>query len=137
MPQKVMSSAGNYFKNDYAQMSITVGEPVVLTESNTNAVLTQGFQQPDVDIVNLCDDELLQALSVYPNPVSNVMHIVSRAQLPYVLYNDIGIKVLSGQLAQQSNYIPIHHLANGMYLLKISIDCNTRTIKLLINNESY
>jgi hypothetical protein len=135
--QKVLSSGGSFLKNNYAQLSFTIGEPIIITVSNNISTITQGFHQPDVDIVNLCDDELLRFVSVYPNPVSDVMHIVSRAQLPFVLFNNIGIKVLSGQLEQQSNYIPIRHLANGVYLLKISISCNTRTIKLVINNESY
>jgi hypothetical protein len=135
--QKVLSSGGSFLKNNYAQMSFTIGEPIILTAYNNISIATQGFHQPDVDIVNLCDDELLKFVSVYPNPASNVMHVVSRAQLPFVMYNNIGIKVFSGQLEQQSNYIPIHHLANGVYLLKISISCNTRTIKLVINNESY
>jgi hypothetical protein len=43
---EVISSSGGYFDNTNASLSWTLGEPVIETLTETNAILTQGFHQP-------------------------------------------------------------------------------------------
>jgi len=48
--QNVIATSGDYFENANASISLTVGELVTETFSAGNVILTQGFQQPVVEI---------------------------------------------------------------------------------------
>ena len=49
--QDLISSAGATFEGTSGSISWSLGEPVTLTLSGTNGQLTQGFQQPNTEIV--------------------------------------------------------------------------------------
>lgn len=48
---KVISTAGNEYKASTISWSWTMGETVIPTIQNSNNILTQGFQQPEVEII--------------------------------------------------------------------------------------
>lgn len=132
----VIGSCGQHYINEDVQWSYTVGESIIVTVDNSNAVLTQGFHQSGVDIISECDDYMLEVLKIYPNPASNILHIESAAHLPYFIYDNMGRKVLNGLLVERGNIINISGLSNGVYILKVSVACKIKTIKVVVNNEN-
>ena len=60
------------------------------------------------------------ALVLYPNPVSNTLHLESNLQNGQVnIYDLTGRKVFTGEY---QTIIPVDHLTDGMYLLSITTD---------------
>ncbi|MFL0352371.1 S8 family serine peptidase [Xanthomarina sp. GH4-25] len=72
-------------------------------------------------------------IKVFPNPVTNKMHISLAAtdiQTQVVLYNILGKKVLETNLYQSAT-IDVSDLAKGVYLLNIKTENSTITKKLI------
>ena len=58
-------------------------------------------------------------VQVYPNPVTNTLHILTPNTLTYKIQNVIGITVLHGTLKQGDNSISTQGLASGVYVLEL------------------
>lgn len=52
---EVIASSGDYYENDVATLSWTLGEPVIETFSSDEVILTQGFQQSYYQVVAVKD----------------------------------------------------------------------------------
>ncbi|MCW3125210.1 MAG: hypothetical protein JWO03_868 [Bacteroidetes bacterium] len=95
----VIASAGSYSVVGGTSLSSTVGEPVIQTLSQTNTILTQGFQQPN-DIVNGLLDiekEANGSFSVYPNPTQATLwfgyEFAETGKVEVSLYDIVGQKL--------------------------------------------
>ncbi len=82
----------------------------------------------DRNILSL-DNDLPVKFNVYPNPVHNVLHIKS-SKLPdkVEIYSLTGQKVIS---LEHHNTIPTDNLNTGFYIVKIYLDNQVQTIKIL------
>ena len=70
----VITPMGNQYDNNFQIVQATMGEPVVLTVTDsTTFFLTQGFQQPSSS--ELPDEEYKITIVIYPNPVRNSIAI--------------------------------------------------------------
>jgi hypothetical protein len=67
---EVIGSSGEHFSNANASISWTIGEPVITTETGTNAIVTQGFHQPEYQIGVTVPESHPASVEVqlYPNP---------------------------------------------------------------------
>ena len=67
--QEVITTLGSYDENATGLFSWTIGEGVIETFTNTNNILTQGFQQSKLTVTSINDlkDSGIE-LSVYPKP---------------------------------------------------------------------
>ena len=79
--------------------------------------------------------DLGNAISIYPNPSSNIVNISTDITL-----DEIDIITINGQILQQikkpafeNNNYTISNLPKGFYFLKLSSDTNSVTKKVLIN----
>jgi hypothetical protein len=72
------------------------------------------------------EDADIEAITIYPNPVSDILHIESNAKnLVITLFNHIGQRMISQQNTRQLN---LRGLATGFYYLEI-LDSNHQVIK--------
>jgi len=78
---------------------------------------------------------LANAISIYPNPSSNIVNISADITL-----DEIDIITINGQVLEQiknpsfeNNNYPISNLPKGFYFLKLSSGSNSVTKKVLIN----
>ena len=72
--QQVIASAGDQYNNASASVSWTVGETVTATLTNSSIHLTQGFQQGNLTVSSLVEQDMLDfSLKVYPNPVMDIL----------------------------------------------------------------
>jgi endonuclease I len=79
--------------------------------------------------------ELANAVSVYPNPSSNIINISTE-----VTIDKIEIITINGQILKQvkkplfeNNTYSIYNLPKGFYFLKLSSDTNSVTKKIMVN----
>ena len=75
---QVVASGGGYWVNAQANLSIsfTVGEmSQVETFSAQGYHLTQGFQQPNFDLVGLQEQDFVNLFEVFPNPADAFLNV--------------------------------------------------------------
>jgi hypothetical protein len=76
-------------------------------------------------------DELITNLSVYPNPTSGVVHIESDLAIEFAtVYNSIGEKI---QVNLIDNKLDLSDLSNGMYIIRLSINNNIITKRIILS----
>ena len=73
-----------------------------------------------------------QQLEVYPNPVSDVLHIsnLPKEMADYAIFNVLGQKVASGS---SSGTISVAELEKGIYVLQVKGEKSHKTAKFVVN----
>lgn len=72
---EVIATSGGYFTSVNAQLSWTLGEPVVDTWSNVSNTLTQGFQQNSYYLSGIEELSTNLLVTAYPNPSVGMVNI--------------------------------------------------------------
>ncbi len=73
---QVIASAGTHFTGSNAQLSWTIGEPVITTVSNGSNIITQGFHQTLLNITAVEEQSIPgMNVSVFPNPTADKVNI--------------------------------------------------------------
>jgi len=121
MPQQVIGSAGDQHTIESASVSWTVGEVTTATLSSSSVTLSQGFQQGNLTINTLVDQDMLDFnLKAYPNPVIDILLLeTDEAQQMYQVINMQGEVVLNGNITAILQEIDFTNLPNGVYLLSV------------------
>lgn len=73
-----------------------------------------------------------QKISIYPNPVSDVMHIDYNGEATATVYNTTGQVMMTANVSNSSNTIDVSALPAGMYYLQLSgegVDATQRFVK--------
>ncbi|MBC7864735.1 MAG: T9SS type A sorting domain-containing protein [Bacteroidia bacterium] len=121
---EVIASSGDYNSGPSASLSWTLGEIVTETVGNGANTLTQGFQQPFLQnttgIINLST----QAVSVFPNPVSDELFITLPKESEFSVFI---IKDLSGKEIHTEKIMPgfilqkveMQNYTAGIYFIQI------------------
>lgn len=119
----VVASVGSDTLIGNTNISYTVGEACIqtLTVGNTN-IVSQGFQQPNYDIVvSIVDGELPEHIKIFPNPTTDaVMVQVGNKQYTATVYDLLGQVVVQAQKCNGSTLIHLSDLAAGKYILHLS-----------------
>jgi hypothetical protein len=128
----VISSTGGFSSNANGSISYTVGEMTMVETFSANGnILTQGFQQPNDNILGLIDlsQDEFGSFVVYPNPaVDNAwfgFQMPESGRVSIALFNDLGQKVAdvynanyeTGKTVEQVN---VSKFAAGMYFLTMT-----------------
>jgi hypothetical protein len=124
--QETISTAGGKATGSGGSSTYTIGQLVYTTQTESNGSISQGVQQA-YEFQTLSNQELtivnLKA-SMYPNPTSN--HVTVRISdsalkdFKYTLF-DLGGKTITNRVIRTvKTKVDMHHLAIGIYLLKIS-----------------
>jgi hypothetical protein len=110
-----ITSQGSSTVNGDAMLDWSIGEAVILTHYIEEAILTQGFHQPEVQIISSSVSENNFDVQVYPNPSIDKVFINSSGNINWTLFNLSGqILETNTTMAVQLNLYPV-----GMYLLNI------------------
>ena len=72
----------------------------------------------DADIESITKNEI----KLYPNPVSNELHILTGQSTEYRIYNIQGAILQQGIIAKESNKISVNHLRKGLYIIQLLND---------------
>ena len=65
--RQVVGSSSNESSNENITISSTIGEPAVLTKTDGNLVITEGFQQPQFVVIIIGNDSLYFYSGITPN----------------------------------------------------------------------
>lgn len=125
----VVAVAGNFFSSPSASLSWTAGEPVVETFTAGGNILTQGFQQPELQGVTGISKSLpANDVLVYPNPANNAINLkfgkaTAGGPVKIELIDMTG-KIIYKQstLASRESVLSLDlsELEPGLYVLKIT-----------------
>jgi hypothetical protein len=131
MPQQVIGSAGDQHTNESASVSWTVGEVSTATLSSSSVTLSQGFQQGNLTVNTLVDQDMLDFnLKAYPNPVIDILLLeTDEKQQRYQVINMQGEVVLNGNITAVLQEIDFTNLPNGVYLLSVDQKQTHKIIK--------
>lgn len=135
MNQNVISTSGNHFENGNAQLSFTIGEPIITTESNSTHSLTQGFHQTNWSFVGLEDHDTSNEITVFPNPLTDEINIKTDdfGGLSYNLYDANGKLIFEGKLEDSVTQVNTKNLNPASYSLVIQREgqMNLKIFKLI------
>lgn len=126
---QVIASAGTHFTGSNAQLSWTIGEPVITTVSNGNNIITQGFHQTLLNITAVEEQSIAGvSMNVFPNPTQDVVNIniVNNLKDLQLELFDMSGKLLQARkvgAAESNVQVSMMEYARANYLLRIySID---------------
>lgn len=133
---EVIASNGDYFSTAFGSVSFTTGEVIIETISNTNVVITQGFQQP-WPFMHVSTNEIIvgDEMSIFPNPAQNYSKI--SFGVPGMLGGVLRITDASGKLilSEQIKNSEMHFqlsLAKGIYFVEAEKEGSVVTEKLVL-----
>ena len=129
---QVIASTGGFSSNANGSLSYTVGEmTMVQTFSANNNILTQGFQQPNDNVLGLLDvtQDDFGSFVVYPNPAVDQttygFEMPEAGRVSIALYDVLGQKVSdlysanydAGKVTAQAN---VNEYASGVYFVTMT-----------------
>ena len=93
--QSLLSTSGDFFKNESYSISWSLGEIAIETFTQTNTILTQGFQQSKLTTTGIKENTIDESqITIYPNPASNRISV----NYNLYLYNSLLLKLRSSVL---------------------------------------
>ena len=123
----LLSSSGDYFENENYSISWSLGELAVETLSNTDNIITQGFQQTKLSTVGINENSLNNIhLTIYPNPAINEIFILSKGlenhEYLIQIFNILSSKKIEQRIFinEQKPKIKLNNLNPGTYMLVIN-----------------
>lgn len=138
---QVNSTCGEYFTGSNAQLSWTMGEPIIKTVSGTSSIITQGFQQPDYNIVGIGENpETSYGVTIFPNPTNNSLQIQiqdpGKAEFKISLTDLNGKQLLDQDIGNTTSYaIDLTKYAVSIYFLNVTTkDGKAQTFKIQKTN---
>ena len=124
---EIITTSGCYYTNPYASLSVTIGEPITETISDSAIILTQGFQQSSYVITVI--EEILSdnfKVKVYPNPATDYINIDFNTKDNYdflIQLSDANGKILLKENVQSESFskkINLNIYATGTYFLRLT-----------------
>ncbi|WP_298221062.1 Ig-like domain-containing protein [Flavobacterium sp.] len=114
----------------YEVLGVLPGQDVFFTVSETTTVCSSSITTTCTNLSNeVFQDE---AFRYFPNPVSNLLNLTNANPInSVVIINSLGQSVLNKSYNANSIQIDLSSLAPGIYLVKLSSDYNTKTIKIV------
>jgi len=116
-----ISAAGGSQLVGNVSLIFTIGELAINEYDTINNHVSEGFISPDiVNLTGIKDYQVLQGISVYPNPAKDWINISLPSQEKYEIYiYDINGKQILKQQISESGKISVSSLKKANYLLLI------------------
>ena len=122
----VITPLGSQYDNNFQIVQATMGEPVILTVTDsTTFFLTQGFQQPSSS--ELPNDEYKITINIYPNPVRTLVTIVFYVKdvddFTVDVRDMLGKLILSNKVydvySGQAKFLDFSSFSQGIYFVHV------------------
>jgi len=123
----LLNNSGNFNINELG-LYCTVSARSDLANDTDSLILRASSRIGDVytDVViylpnSLSAEKILdnEAMKIYPNPVKDKLMVEVRKNDKLEIYNAAGTKVMEKIMDAGWNEIPVHHLTNGVYTVKV------------------
>lgn len=109
------------------------------TPAAINVINNDGFIFVDTDeeiIYTEVNKDVINGLSIYPNPTNNLVNIVSNEPINSFDIRNLGGQILESKIVNSvSNIIQINlsYYPNGIYFINVNTDKNSITSKIILN----
>ena len=97
-----------------------------------------GYGIPDLDLARTIalavDEEFIEALSFYPNPVETELNLVipsDAIQIELSIYNQLGQQVLYKVIQSESKKLDVSNFATGIYILRLSTESDSKIFRFI------
>jgi len=140
LERSVIGAAGHSLGNENIALSFTLGETAVATINDPNLIVTEGFQQSEIQGLTGIDEIIfINGLQVYPNPTTDLLNLGIPVEDPFeisaALYDMLGKKIFASdqlELVGRQYQLDLTGLPAGLYLLVVGLDNSevTRTYKV-------
>lgn len=122
---EVIATSGDFYENSSGSLSWTLGEVVIETLSETNFILTQGFQQSKLTVTAINDLQTSGIeLSVYPNPTNSFLLIEVKTDkqrdLLLSLFDLNGKLILQKKITGSKQTVNMQNYKPATYILKVT-----------------
>lgn len=116
----VLASSGGEGENGSNSVEWTLGEMSIMTLSQGQNSLTQGFHQPNLLIVNVGDQADL-GLEIYPNPTQDrlIFNYAGSESLQFHLLDINGRTVTQGDIAPGQTEVGVERIPSGHYIINV------------------
>ncbi len=128
--QEVISNGGSSLSNGEYTIDFTIGEPVIETVQNDGKMLTQGYHQPTLAIIEVKQIDENFSAALFPNPATSFLNVELEAfdGVSFQL-QDVNGKIIEQQgINQKVTSINVKSLDRGVYMLKL-VDENDNKLK--------
>jgi len=128
--QHIVSSNGASLKNAVGQIDYTIGEPVVQFLVKSDCMVSQGYHQPAISIIEVRHLNLDFIAEVFPNPTTSVLKLKLEEfeGVSYQLFNADGKALRTSVISNNITSIDVEDYANGYYTVRL-IDSDNKKLK--------
>jgi len=133
----IISPSGNHYVGSNGEMSWTIGEPLVMSFSNSTDLFTQGYQQPLLPsniIITSIDDGAKILTTVYPNPTVSGISVQLSEKVDDVqldLFSINGTKQRSWSFSGSTNIdLDLSSFPSGNYILRLTSSDYSTSIQI-------
>ncbi len=95
---EIISPSGASFSSTSSQLDWTLGEPVTSLLTISNAILTQGFHQPNLLVTAISSVSANYSVAIFPNPTVDFIQLQIQNLLNEVIF--IELYTVEGKLLQ-------------------------------------
>ncbi len=139
LSQQVIATQGNSSSNSTATLDYTIGEVVIMTGTDNQNHITQGFHQPIFEITTIDNTEICCEVNIYPNPTIDQLNIQVKEIDQYSRFDifDVNGKLLNTRLIDQNNMqLSFYKYATGVYFISF-ISTENQLIRTFKVQKSY
>ncbi len=139
LSQQVIATQGNSSSNSTATLDYTIGEVVIMTGTDNQNHITQGFHQPIFEITTIDNTEICCEVNIYPNPTIDQLNIQVKEIDQFSRFDifDVNGKLLNTRLIDQNNMqLSFYKYATGVYFISF-ISTENQLIRTFKVQKSY
>lgn len=128
-----ISILGQPETGDAMQFTGSSGAWQALVDTGSGAPQGLPFQLYGTPALSI-NDHVLDGFKFYPNPTNNIINLSANKNIESVaLYNLLGQEVMTSTIGATSSEISLSGLSAGTYIMRISVDGQTGTFKVMKN----
>ncbi|MEX0811038.1 MAG: T9SS type A sorting domain-containing protein [Chitinophagales bacterium] len=138
--QQSSISSGGDASGSGGTVAYSVGQVVYTANTTPEGTVARGVQQPYeiFEITGIDDMKLSSSISVFPNPVSNILILemddFPASELTYQLFDLQGKLLISNEINDRQTQIDITELPLASYILRVVKDRkNIQSFKIIKN----
>lgn len=119
--RQVVTTSGSYMEQANGSLSSTTGELISKTFEQSNAHLTQGFQQTTFTLTSVNENiPSILAVDIFPNPTVDVINLKSdESNLIYRVIDLKGQIIEEGNLINGQTKINLLPFAKNIYIVEV------------------
>jgi len=128
--QRVVSSGGSSFENFTGQIEYTVGEPVIQLLATSDCMITQGYHQPTLSIIEVRHLNADFIAEVFPNPTVAMLKLKLEdfEGVSYQVFDANGKALESNIVSDNLTTINVENFTKGYYTLRL-INADNKKLK--------